>query len=101
LDRFSINLLMRCLLQLRQFLTVSLFFGLLIYVFINNIHTVAATNDSNSSDPTKNQGKNSKSYHTNNNSSLGNNNTKQNEMSIQICDKSHPCKSGPSKGNLQ
>jgi len=88
-------------LRLRQFLTVSLFFGILIYVFIYNIHTVPASNDSNNSDPTKNPAKNSKSYHTNDSISLGNNNTKQNEMSIQICDKSHPCKSGPSKGNLQ
>jgi hypothetical protein len=92
---------MRRLLQLRHFLAVSLSFAILIYVFIYNIHTVAASNDSNNSDSLKNPGKNSKSYHISENSSQGNNNTKQNEMSIQICDKSHPCKSGPSKGNLQ
>jgi hypothetical protein len=31
----------------------------------------------------------------------GNNNTKQNEMSIQICDKSHPCKSLTPNSGLQ
>ncbi|HEY7572937.1 MAG TPA: hypothetical protein VH796_16375 [Nitrososphaeraceae archaeon] len=87
--------------QFKSFLTVSLFFAILIYAFISNSHTAAASSDSTKSDLTKNSGKNSKSYHTNDNSSQGNNNTKQNEMSIQICDKSHPCKSGPSKENLQ
>lgn len=92
---------MRRLLHFKNFLTASLFLAILISAFISISHTVAANNNSDKSDLIKNSGKNSKSYHTGGNSTLGNNNTKQNEMSIQICDKSHPCKTGPSKGNLQ
>lgn len=92
---------MKRLLHFKNFLTASLFLALLFYTFISTNHTVAANSDSAKSDLIKNSEKNSKSHTANENSSLGNNNTKQNEMSIQICDKSHPCKTGTSKGNLQ
>lgn len=42
---------------------------------------------------------NSSNNDSNNNNNI--NNTKPNEMSIQICDKSHPCKTAFPKGNLQ
>ncbi len=92
---------MKRLLHFKNFLTASLFLALLFYAFISTTHIVAAKGDSAKSDLIKNSGKISKSFTANENRSLGNNNTKQNEMSIQICDNSHPCKTGPSKGNLQ
>jgi hypothetical protein len=91
--------------QLKNLLVVSMLLAVMINSIFYTTQAVAATGESTRKDAlSQNSGKNSNNIHDGFNTSKSNNNnnhTKPNEMSIQICDKSHPCKSSQSKGNLQ
>ena len=91
--------------QPKNLLVVSILLAVMINSIFYTSHAVAATGESTRQDAlSQNSDKNSNNIHDGFNNSKSNNNnnaTKQNEMSIQICDKSHPCKSSQSKGNLQ
>jgi hypothetical protein len=93
--------------QLENLLVVSTLLTIMTYSFFYTSHAAAASSDSARPDALiQNSSKNSKNIHNdfnniNSNNNNNNNNTKPNVVSIQICDKSHPCKSGQSKGNLQ
>jgi hypothetical protein len=91
--------------QLKNLQVVSILLAVMINSIFYTSQAVAATGESIRKDAlSQNSDKNSNNIHDGFNHSKTNNNnnaTKQNEMSIQICDKSHPCKSSQSKGNLQ
>ena len=91
--------------QLKNLLVVSILLAVMINSFFYTSQAVAATGESTRKDAfSQNSDKNSNNIHDGFNNSKSNNNnndTTPNEMSIQICDKSHPCKSSQSKGNLQ
>ena len=91
--------------QLKNFLVVYILLAVMINSIFYTSQAVAATGESTRKDAlSQNSDKNSKNIHDGFNNSKSNNNnndTTPNEMSIQICDKSHPCKSSQSKGNLQ
>jgi competence protein ComGC len=91
--------------QLKNLVVVSILLAVMINSIFYTSQAVAATGESTRKDVlSQNSDKNSNNIHDGFNNSKSNNNnndTKPNEMSIQICDKSHPCKSSQSKGNLQ
>ena len=91
--------------QLKNLLVVSILLAVMTNSIFYTSQAVAATGESTRKDAlSQNSDKNSNNIHDGFNNSRSNNNnndTKPNEMSIQICDKSHPCKSSQSKGNLQ
>jgi competence protein ComGC len=91
--------------QLKNLLVVSILLAVMINSIFYTSQAVAATGESTRKDAlSQNSDKNPNNIHDGFNNSKSNNNnndTKPNEMSIQICDKSHPCKSSQSKGNLQ
>ena len=91
--------------QLKNLLVVSILLAVMINSIFYTSQAVAATGESTRKDAlSQNSDKNSKNIHDgfdNSKSNNNNNDSKPNEMSIQICDKSHPCKSSQSKGNLQ
>ena len=91
--------------QLKNLLVVSILLAVMTNSIFYTSQAVAATGESTRKDAlSQNSDKNSNNIHDGFNTSKSNNNnndTKPNEMSIQICDKSHPCKSSQSKGNLQ
>jgi competence protein ComGC len=93
--------------QLKNLLVVSILLAVMINSIFYTSQAVAATGESTRKDAlSQNSDKNSNNIHDGFNNSKSNNNnnnnhTKPNEMSIQICDKSHPCKSSQSIGNLQ
>jgi competence protein ComGC len=91
--------------QLKNLLVVSILLAVMINSIFYTSQAVAATGESTRKDAlSQNSDKNSNNIHDGFNTSKSNNNnndTKPNEMSIQICDKSHHCKSSQSKGNLQ
>jgi competence protein ComGC len=91
--------------QLKNLLVVSILLAVMINSIFYTSQAVAATGESTRKDAlSQNSDKNSNNIHDGFNNSKSNNNnndTKPNEMAIQICDKSHPCKSSQSKGNLQ
>jgi len=91
--------------QLKNLLVVSILLAVVINSIFYTSQAVAATGESTRKDAlSQNSDKNSNNIHDGFNYSKSNNNnndSKPNEMSIQICDKSHPCKSSQSKGNLQ
>jgi hypothetical protein len=91
--------------QLKNLLVVSILLAVMTNSIFYTSQAVTATGESTRKDAlSQNSDKNSNNIHDGfNNSKRSNNNndTKPSEMSIQICDKSHPCKSSQSKGNLQ
>jgi hypothetical protein len=92
--------------QLKNLVVVSILLAVMINSIFYTSQAVAATGESTRKDVlSQNSDKNSNNIHDGFNNSKSNNNnnyyTKPHEMSIQICDKSHPCKSSQSKGNLQ
>jgi hypothetical protein len=74
---------------LEKFLVASLLVLSVIHCILSASQTKAATSSHpvNQNSLIQNSSGNSSNVHN------SNNNSKQNEMSIQICDKSHPCKS--------
>lgn len=82
---------------LKKLLVVSILLLSVIHCVLGSSQTKAATSGHPLSQDSliQSSSRNSSNVHN------GNNNTKQNEMSIQICDKSHPCKSLTPNSGLQ